>query len=75
MTAEYKIHLFIIYIAYFFQIRALASEGIIDELLQYLSLAEKLFTDAYPGTLTYNIVLHAFVKAKEVIDRHHIVFC
>lgn len=59
---------FLVYMIYFFQIRAFAFEGIIDELLQYLSLAEKLFTDAYPGTLTYNIVLKALVKANDVID-------
>lgn len=51
-----------------FQIRALGSEGMIQDMLRYLDIAENLLwqTDAHQTNDLYNIVLHALVKAKEV---------
>lgn len=48
-------------------LRALGKEGMIRELMQYLNLAEHLFTrtNTYLGTPVYNIVLHALVEANE----------
>ncbi|CAD5169141.1 unnamed protein product [Musa acuminata subsp. malaccensis] len=49
-------------------IRALGSEGMIQDMLRYLDIAENLLwqTDAHQTNDLYNIVLHALVKAKEV---------
>ncbi|MQM20518.1 hypothetical protein Taro_053540 [Colocasia esculenta] len=48
-------------------IRALGSEGMIKEVLQYLHLAESLFLhpQSYPRTSIYNSVLHSLVEARE----------
>ncbi|XP_065025160.1 pentatricopeptide repeat-containing protein At1g76280-like isoform X3 [Musa acuminata AAA Group] len=48
-------------------IRALGSEGMIQDMLRYLDIAENLLwqTDAHQTNDLYNIVLHALVKAKE----------
>ncbi|XP_038987997.1 pentatricopeptide repeat-containing protein At1g76280 isoform X2 [Phoenix dactylifera] len=48
-------------------IRALGAEGMIQEMLGYLNVAENMFwqTDPYQKSDMYNIVLDALVKAKE----------
>ncbi|XP_020251597.1 pentatricopeptide repeat-containing protein At1g76280 isoform X2 [Asparagus officinalis] len=48
-------------------IRALGAEGMIGEMLRYLNIAESMQwnIDPYEKLELYNIVLHAFVKAKE----------
>lgn len=51
-----------------FQIRAFGAEGMIDEMLRYLNVAENVLwnMDPYQKSDLYGIVLHALVKAKEV---------
>ncbi|KAJ8459891.1 hypothetical protein OPV22_032817 [Ensete ventricosum] len=48
-------------------IRALGAEGMIQDMLRYLDIAENLLwqTDAHQTNDLYNIVLHALVNAKE----------
>lgn len=51
-----------------FQIRALGTEGMIQEMLRYLNIAENILqnVDPYQRTDMYNIVLRALIKAKDV---------
>ncbi|XP_019054371.1 PREDICTED: pentatricopeptide repeat-containing protein At1g76280 isoform X2 [Nelumbo nucifera] len=48
-------------------LKALGTEGMIRELIQYLHVAENLFCHANtsPGTAIYNTVLHSLVEANE----------
>lgn len=47
-------------------LKALGSEGMVQELLKYLHRAESQFShNNYLGTDTYNAVLHSLVEAKE----------
>ncbi|URE38977.1 PPR repeat [Musa troglodytarum] len=50
-------------------IRALGAEGMLQDMLRYLDIAENLLwqTDAHQTNDLYNIALHALVKAKEVL--------
>jgi hypothetical protein len=50
------------------QIRAFGAEGMIEEMLRYLNVAESVLSnmDPYQKSDLYGIVLHALVKAKEV---------
>ncbi|XP_020533461.1 pentatricopeptide repeat-containing protein At1g76280 isoform X2 [Jatropha curcas] len=50
-----------------FLLRALSAEGMIRELIQYLHMAEDLFSrrNISLGTPIYNIVLHSLVEAKD----------
>ena len=51
-----------------FQIRAFGAEGMIEEMLRYLNVAEKVLWSMDPDQKSdlYGIVLHALVEAKEV---------
>jgi hypothetical protein len=51
-----------------FQIRSFGAEGMIEEMLRYLNVAENVLynMDPYQKSDLYGIVLHALVKAKEV---------
>jgi hypothetical protein len=51
-----------------FQIRAFGSEGMIEEMLRYLNIAENILwnINPYQKSDLYSIVLHALVDAKEV---------
>lgn len=55
---------------FIFQLKALGTEGMIKELIQYLHAAENRFSryDTYMITPVYNTVLHSLVEAKEVIN-------
>ncbi|CAK9178337.1 unnamed protein product [Ilex paraguariensis] len=48
-------------------LKALGAEGMIRELIQYLQVAENLFSfsNSFLGTPIYNTVLHSLVEAKE----------
>ncbi|KAG6470970.1 hypothetical protein ZIOFF_072059 [Zingiber officinale] len=48
-------------------IKALGAEGMIEEMLQYLNVAENMLwqADGHQKTDMYNVVLHALVQAKE----------
>lgn len=50
------------------QLKALGMEGMINELLRYLRLAENPLSSAYSflAAPIYNIVLHSLVDAREV---------
>ena len=64
-------------ILYFiFQLKALGTEGMIRELIQYLHVAENLFcrNNVDLGTPIYNTVLHSLVEAKEVGASNTIAF-
>jgi len=51
-----------------FQIRAFGSEGMIEEMLRYLNIAENILwnINPYQKSDLYSIALHALVDAKEV---------
>lgn len=51
-----------------FQIRAFGSEGMIEEMLRYLNIAENILwkINPYQKSDLYSIVLHGLVDAKEV---------
>lgn len=52
----------------FWQLKALGTEGMMKELIQYLRVAEDQFShgNTYIGIPIYNTVLHGLVEAKEV---------
>lgn len=51
-----------------FQIRAFGAEGMIEEILRYLNVAENVLwnMNPYQKSDLYNIVLYSLVNAKEV---------
>jgi len=51
-----------------FQIRAYGAEGMIEEMLRYLNVAENTLwnINSYQKSDLYSVVLHALVQAKEV---------
>ena len=51
-----------------FQLRAFGAEGMIEEMLRYLNVAENVIwnMDPHQQSDLYGIVLHALVEAKEV---------
>lgn len=65
---QYNIHVFLLF--YIFQLKALGTEGMVKELIQYLRAAENRFSryDTYMITPVYNTALHSLIEAKEVIN-------
>lgn len=59
---------YLIYVFILFQIRAFGAEGMIEEMLRYLNIAENVLWNMDPDQKSdlYGTVLHALVKAKEV---------
>lgn len=58
------------------QLKALGMEGMINELLRYLRLAENPLSSAYSflAAPIYNIILHSLVEAREVSVLNHSFF-
>lgn len=54
------------------QIRAFGAEGMTEEMLKYLNVAENVLwnMDPYQKSDLYCIALHALVKAKDVCTYH-----
>lgn len=56
------------FIFWVFQLKALGAEGMMREMIQYLHVAENLFSrsNTYLLTPIYNTVLHSLVEAHDV---------